>query len=74
MIEDGVFTGFNKFVKESYRILKDNGILIINTDSPEQTEKCWMGAELAPMAGKTMAIRYSQINSLCIQQDSKCTQ
>ncbi len=51
-----MFTGFSKFVKESYRILKDNGILIINTCSPEQAEKCWMGAGLAPIGGKAMAI------------------
>ena len=64
MIEDGVFTGFNKFVKESYRILKEHGILIINTDSPEQTEKCWFGAGLAPMAGKTMSIRYVSMDTV----------
>ena len=39
----GEFTGVKKFIKESYRILKEQGMLIINTSSPEQTQKCWIG-------------------------------
>ena len=59
LIEDGIYTGFSKFIKESYRILKDHGILILNTDSPDQAERCWMGAGLAPIAGKAVAMRYN---------------
>ena len=56
-IENGEFTGFKKYVAESHRILKDRGLLILNTDTPEQAEKCWMGAGLAPMGGVATAKR-----------------
>ena len=56
----GEFTGVKKFIKESYRILKEQGMLIINTSSPEQTQKCWIGTGLAPEAGKRAAARYVQ--------------
>ena len=56
-----MFTGFSKFVKESYRILKDNGILIINTCSPEQAEKCWTGVGMYGKTFKALGSRSVQL-------------
>ncbi len=56
-----MFTGFSKFVQESYRILKDNGILIINTCSPEQAEKCWTGVGMYGKTFKALGSRSVQL-------------
>ena len=51
------FSGLCQFLREAKRILKQKGVLIINTTSPEQALKCWMGAGLAPIAGKIVSER-----------------
>ncbi len=41
------FLALSKFLSEAYRVLKkDNGVIVINTCSPEQSTKCWIGSGL----------------------------
>ncbi len=43
------FTALSQFLGEAYRVLKEvGGVLIVNTCTPEQSSKCWIGAGLAP--------------------------
>ena len=56
-MDKGEFTGCKKFIAESYRILKDNGLLIMNICTPEQCKKCWIGAGISPSSGAEVAKR-----------------
>ena len=51
------YSGLCQFLSEAKCILKQKGVLIINTSSPEQASKCWIGAGLVPNAGKIMSER-----------------
>ncbi len=42
------YNGSSLFFKEAYRILKDNGVIIINTVSKEQAEKGWFVLQIIP--------------------------
>ena len=46
------------FFKEAFRILKDKGVLVINTVSKEQAEKGWWVLHIIPAISERHKARY----------------
>ena len=52
-LPDSVAPGYNgphQVIKEAYRILKDRGVLVVNTADPSQMEKAWLESYIIPAA------------------------
>ena len=52
-LSDSVAPGYNgprQVIKEAYRILKDRGVLIVNTVDSSQMEKAWIESYIIPAA------------------------
>lgn len=51
------YDGVSKFVRESYRILKEKGAFIVNTATYEQVTRAWFVPHIIPNAGRRLAER-----------------
>ena len=57
------YSDVSKFVKESYRILKEKGVLIVNTASYKQVTTAWFVPYLIPNAAKMLGDRLQLIRN-----------
>ena len=51
------YTGSHQVIKEAYRILKDRGVLIVNTTSHEQTLSAFFESYLIPTVAEKLATK-----------------
>ena len=51
------YTGSHQVIKEAYRILKDRGVLIVNTTSHEQTLSAFFESYLIPTVAEKLVTK-----------------
>ena len=51
------YTGSHQIIKEAYRILKDRGVLIVNTNSHEQILSVFFESYIIPTVAEKLATK-----------------